>query len=51
MARNAYKGGTWLKYRELSKMMNALLRKQREAMQELTGPGITALLDTEKTDL
>jgi len=32
-------------------MMNELLREQREAMQELTVPGITALLDTEKTDL
>ncbi|TNJ37412.1 hypothetical protein [Prosthecochloris vibrioformis] len=37
VARNAYKGGAWLKYRELSKIMNALLREQREAMQELTG--------------
>lgn len=40
VARNAYKGGTWLKYRELSKMMNALLREQREAMQELTSQDI-----------
>jgi hypothetical protein len=40
VARNAYKGGTWLKYRELSKMMNAQLREQREAMQGLTSHDI-----------
>jgi hypothetical protein len=50
-AKNSDKGGEWRKQRELFKMMNELLREQREAMQELTVPGITALLDTEKTDL
>jgi hypothetical protein len=36
-SRNADKGGQWHKLRELSKEVNALLRRQRERLADLSG--------------
>ena len=35
VARNGYKGGHWLELRELTKSVNALLRKQRDQLSML----------------
>lgn len=37
MAKNADKGGEWKKQRELYKLMNALLRKQKQYLDETKG--------------
>ena len=34
-ARNAFKGGQWLELQELSKVINAALREQRDAIGDL----------------
>jgi len=33
---NGYKGGNWRKLRELSKAMNALLRAQRDGLDDMS---------------
>ena|GEM_PF-6313719 len=45
VARKADKSGKWKWQRELFKMMNALLREQREAMQKLSEVNVPVCAD------